>query len=374
MGNPDIVSVMWKTVSESCNLACDYCYYSDCAGNASAVDRIDDQLLETFIEKYMAMTRGAAVFSWQGGEPLLAGRDFFEKVVHLQAKYAPKNTVISNAIQTNGTLIDDEWAKFFKKYNFLVGVSIDGPKDIHDKRRPTGSGAGSFDRTMAGVDALRRYGVPFNILTVIHEDNVGRAADLLEFYKQERFAHIQFLPCMDFKSQSPGEPGQYLVTPDEYGAFLCEAFDTWYNDGQPLVDIRFFDNILRAYLGMEMESCVQREACPKVLILEQNGDAFPCDFYISDEYKLGNVGVDSLEAILNHPRYDEFLKMKPDLPEACRSCEYLALCNGGCPRNRVGGTERSAMAVDDRDYFCTSFKQLFKHADSRLTKLAALLR
>jgi uncharacterized protein len=238
---------MWKTVSKSCNLTCDYCYYSSCGGKPGKIDKIDSTILEKFIKEYMSLSNGVASFAWQGGEPLLAGLDFFKEVVFLQAKYAPKNTIISNSLQTNATLITDEWARFFKQYNFLIGVSLDGPKEINDARRVTGHGMGSFDRVMHGIEQLRKNQVDFNILTVIHQDNVGRAGELMRFYQYEGFSHVQFIPCMDFRAQETNKPGQYLITPEQYGQFLCEAFDIWYNEGQPSRSIRFFDNLLSTY-------------------------------------------------------------------------------------------------------------------------------
>lgn len=363
------IGVMWKTVSEACNLACDYCYYSRCGGKPGKIDRVDDTILEKFIKEYMALSNGVAKFAWQGGEPLLAGLDFFERVVELQAKYAPPNTMISNSLQTNATLINDEWAQFFKKYNFLIGVSLDGPKDINDGRRVTGSGAGSYDRVMRGIEYLRKYHVDFNILTVIHESNVSKAKELMEFYKKEQFTFVQFIPCMDFRAQETDEIGEYLITPAEYGNFLCDAFDVWYNDGDPVTSVRFFDNMLNIYVHREAELCIHRKTCPKTLILEQNGDAYPCDFFINDEYKLGNVGTESLADILKSPVYSEFLKLKPNLPSQCLACEYINLCHGGCPRNRTWSFGEDETLVDV-DYFCQSYKQIYSYAHEKMEIVA----
>lgn len=360
------LGVMWKTVSEDCNLACDYCYYSTCGGNPGPkINRIDSAILEKFIKQYMA--KGSSSFAWQGGEPLLAGKEFFEEVVFLQAKHAPPRTVISNALQTNGTLIDEEWASFFKKYNFLLGVSLDGPKEIHDARRVTGSGKGSYDLVMRGIRHLRAAGAEFNILTVIHEGNVDKAKPMMEFYKSEGFDYIQFIPAMDFRAQQTDKPGQYLITPEQYGRFLCEAFDVWHNDGRPETSIRFFDNMLGVYLHREAELCVHRPTCPKTIILEQNGDAYPCDFYISEDYKLGNIGVDSLDDILASPVYEEFLGMKPRLPQKCVKCPYLQLCHGGCPRNRKWSPAGDEVDVD---YFCQSYMMIYGYAHERMLKVA----
>lgn len=366
------IGVMWKTVSEDCNLACDYCYYSTVQGKPNKrIRTIDPEVLEKFIKEYMEYTNGFASFAWQGGEPLLAGLDFFEEVIRLQKKYAPKHAIIGNSIQTNGTLINDRWAKFFKTYNFLLGVSVDGPKEIHDARRIYSNGRGSFDQVMKGISYLKKHRVDFNILTVIHKGNVNQVKELFDFYKKEGFYFVQFIPCMKFQSQQVDQPGEYEITAEEYGDFLCEAFDYWYNDGDPQISVRFFDNLVNVYVNREAEMCTHRKTCAQTLILEQNGDAFPCDFYIHPNWKVGNVGTDSIEEILQHPLFDKFLQMKPTLPEQCKSCEWLSLCHGGCPRNRRWSDD---FQESNPDYFCESYKQLYAYAHERLTVLGEKVR
>lgn len=367
LNRSSIVGVMWKTVSEACNLSCDYCYYSRCKGKPGQIQRIEDHVLEKFIKEYMAQTKGVASFAWQGGEPLLAGLDFFKKVVYFQAKYAPPHTSISNAIQTNGTLIDQEWAQFFKKYNFLVGVSMDGPKEINDARRKKGSGSGSYDSIMRGIQYLKEYQVDFNILTVIHETNVTKGKELMKFYEENGFTHVQFIPCMDFKSQNIHEPGTYVISPKEYGDFLCEVFDEWYNGGNPKISERFFDNMLSVYLHYEPELCIHQKTCPTTLILEQNGDAYPCDFFINEEFRLGNVATNSLDKLVNHENMKRFQEFKPNLPKQCQSCEFLQLCNGGCPRNRV---PTNVSHESSSPYFCESFKKIYRYADEKMKEIA----
>lgn len=366
---PTNISVMWKTVSEACNLACNYCYYSRCGGRPGRIQRIDDDVLEKFIKEYMALSNGVASFTWQGGEPMLAGLDFFKKVVELQAKYAPRNTMITNAIQTNGTLITEKWARFFKEYNFLVGVSIDGPRKINDKRRVTAAKTGSFQRIMKGIENLRKYQVDFNILTVVHEDNVHRPRELMEFYEREGFRFVQFIPGMDFRAQEAYKEPQYLITPKEYGDFLCEVFDIWYNDGYPKMSIRFFDTMLNVYLNRQADLCIHRKYCANTIVLEQNGDAYPCDFYIQHDYKLGNVGTDRLEDLLNSEIYRKFRQLKPTIPEKCKGCEFLKLCHGGCPRNRIWSFQNDQVHVDP-DYFCESYKQVYAYAHERMQVVA----
>lgn len=363
-----IDGVMWKTVSEACNLACDYCYYSRCAGIPGRFKRIEEDMLEKFIKEYIDLKRGTVPFVWQGGEPLLAGLDFFKKIIELQTKHAPENKVISNAVQTNGTLVTKSWAQFFKQHNFLVGVSIDGPKDIQDKRRVRHNGRGSFDAVMRGIQHLKDNKVEFNILTVIHEDNVHKAKELMDFYRENDFQYLQFIPCMDFRSQDVDKAPEYHITPKEYGEFLCEIFDIWYNDGHPDTSIRFFDNMLAVYLHQTPELCQHRKYCPTTLVLEQNGDAYPCDFFIHEDYKIGNVGENSLEEILQHPVMQKFLTQKPVLPLECKACPFLELCNGGCPRNR------SRQNPKETEYFCEAYKMIYQYADRGMQEIANAIK
>lgn len=366
--HPVPLGVMWKTVSEDCNLACDYCYYSRTGGKlGTGIRRIDDEVLKKFIREYMHLSRGAVSFAWQGGEPLLAGLDFFKRVVEFQAQYAPPNTSIGNSVQTNGTLINADFARLFRTFNFLVGVSLDGPKPIHDSRRVNRGGGGSFDAVMRGIQHLRNFDVDFNILTVVHDGNVDLVEELFTFYAQERFEYIQFIPCMDFRAQETGRSAHYLITPEQYGEFLCNAFNLWYHDGQPVLSVRFFDNLLSVYMHREAEMCTHRSTCSHMLILEQNGDAYPCDFYISDEYRLGNVGADPLADILASPVYRKFLAKKSDLPHKCFACKYVHLCHGGCPRNRHS---ISSEGSQDIEFFCESYYRLYEHAHVRLETLA----
>ncbi|MCJ8010807.1 anaerobic sulfatase maturase [Paenibacillus sp. KQZ6P-2] len=366
------IGVLWKTVSEDCNLACDYCYFSTCGGKpGKTIRKIDPTLLEKFIQEYMALSNGVASFAWQGGEPLLAGLDFFKEVIALQAKYAPPNTIISNSLQTNGTLIHERWAEFFKKYNFLIGVSLDGPQEIHDQRRLDSRGNGSFDKVMNGISHLRRHQVDFNILTVIHKGNVGKSRELFRFYQQENFGFVQFIPCMEFHSKHIEQVGVYEITPDEYADFLCSAFDCWYNNGTPIISERFFDNMLSVYVHRESEMCTHRRTCSQTLVLEQNGDAFPCDFYIHPDWNLGNVGVDPLTDILSHPLHNDFIQLKPRLPERCKTCPWLDLCYGGCPRSRKWN---DSMQESEPDYFCYSYRQVYAYAHERMKALEERVR
>lgn len=363
-------SIMWKTVSEDCNLACDYCYYSTCAGKPGKTIRtIEDDLLDRVVKQMMQGSKGAVSFAWQGGEPLLAGKEFFHKVVSLQAHYAQPRTTISNSVQTNGTLIDAEWAAFFKTYSFLVGVSVDGPESIHDKRRKTGSGAGSYKQVMRGIDALRKEQVSFNILMVIHEDNVREASALMQWLKDQQITFAQFIPCMDFRSQDVEASGTYRISPEEYGHFLCEMFDLWLEDGEPQMSIRIFDNWLQTLIGDEPEMCTFRQSCPKMLILEQNGDAYPCDFYIHDQYKLGSAKEASLQQLMEAPQWELFEEQQEQGTDSCKTCSYWQYCHGGCPRNRMTRTGPQ-QSLQETDYFCQSYRMLYAYGEDRMRQLA----
>jgi uncharacterized protein len=361
------VGVMFKTVSTDCNLDCQYCYYRESLEGTRVRRRIAPEMLETFMAQYMDYVSDAKVasISWQGGEPTLAGLKFFEQVVALEAHYAKPGTTISNALQTNGVLLNDAWGEFFKTYNFLVGVSLDGPEEIHNSRRAYKSGRGSFDHVMRGIEVLRRHGVAFNILCVLGPHNVERPKELLSFYRQQGFSHVQFIPEMDFQAMETDKPAHFQITPAQYGAFLREAFDEWYEDGRPTISVRTFDNFLQNYVGVATDLCVHSDRCDAGIVVEYNGDVYPCDFYIHPDWKLGNVLVAPLREILKNPKRLAFVLQKHQpLPDDCQRCEWLRVCKTGCPRNRLSTDDGQTP-----DYFCASYKEFFSHADARLSRV-----
>jgi uncharacterized protein len=365
------LTVMFKTIS-TCNLDCDYCYYRGSAAGPGQGSPITSQTLETFMPGYMEYVADArqASLSWQGGEPTLAGLDFFRQVVSLEAKYAPRPMSISNSIQTNGLLIDDTWAEFFAEFNFLAGISLDDPQPLHDARRKDPGGRGSFRRVMNGLDALRRHGVDTNVLCVLTPDNVTQAGQLVDFFTGEGLGYLQFLPAMAFKASEPQSPASYLISPSEYGRFLTSLFDRWYLDGVPGFSVRTFNNVLQSLLGAENDLCLHAETCRAGLVIEANGDVFPCDFYIHPDWRLGNILTDPLSAMAGGSRAGQFSKRKRALSPACRACEFVSLCRGECPRNRLptpGGAPGAS-------FFCTSYKALFRHSLPRFRELAGRLQ
>lgn len=361
------LSLMFKTVSTDCNLDCHYCYYRQSLEGSRVRRRLDRSMLETLIPQYMEYVAdtGAARLTWQGGEPTLAGLEFFRWVIELERRHARPGTSLHNALQTNAVLIDDEWAAFLAEHGFLVGVSLDGPEELHDTLRTDRGGHGSFRRVMAGIEALRRAAVEFNVLCVVGPHNVARPRELMRFFRREQFGYLQFIPAMDYQGTEPEAPARYLVTPEEYGRFLVELFEEWYEQGRPRVSIRIFDNFLQSYLGVPNDACIHGDVCDGGLIVEHNGDVYPCDFYVAPPWKLGTAGETTLAEMAGSPARWGFIARKQPLPAACQACAYREQCKGGCPRNRsvLGGGGQSP------DYFCASYKALFGHAGEQLAAM-----
>ncbi len=366
------LNVMFKTVSSDCNLDCSYCYYRVSLEGERPRRRLDIALLERFLPQYMEYVADThqANLSWQGGEPTLAGLDFFRQVAAMEAKYARPPMIINNSLQTNGLLINDEWAELFSTYSFLVGVSLDGPEEIHDAMRKDRGGHGSFRRVMAGIDVLRKHDVSINILCVVGPHNVGKARELAGFFRREGLDYLQFMPAMDFQSTEPAKPPAYLVSAPQYGEFLKALFYEWYGDGLPTTSIRVFDNFLQSVLGMGNSLCVHSDRCDSGIIVECDGSVFPCDFYVSPEWQLGNVNSNSVKEIAEGEKLRQFMARKSPLPAQCSDCRWKALCKGECPRTwpvPEGGKRGPS-------YFCQSYQMLFEHSYDRIAVLARRLR
>lgn len=363
--------VMFKTVSTDCNLDCSYCYYRESIEGTRVRRRLDGGMLERFMPQYMDYVKDTKLASlmWQGGEPTLAGLGAFQKLQELEVRHAAPGTYVRNSLQTNGVLLDDAWGEFLARYRWLVGVSLDGPKEIHDQLRRNRGGAGTFDHVMRGIGVLQRHAVDFNVLCVLGPHNVERPRELMRFYRSEGFSHVQFIPAMDFQAFEPERPPTYLIDPHQYGEFLVEAFDLWHQDGGPTLSVRTFDNFLQSYAGIPNDLCVQGARCDAGIVIEWDGSVYPCDFYVHPGWKLGNVMETPLRELAESPARRAFIAQKQPLPETCASCEWLAVCKSGCPRNRshdAGGPTP--------DHFCASYKRFFAHADIRLSDLSTALK
>ena len=350
------VPVMFKTVGDRCNLDCIYCYSKGYSSTSNMT--MDITLYEKFFKDYFEYFSGQGIFIWQGGEPMLAGLDFFENILNLEVKYAKKNTVLDNRLQTNGTLINDRWAIFFKKYNFLVGISIDGPALLNDINRIDKRGNGTFNRALSGLHILQKYKVSFSVLTVVGKHNVNNAEALFDFYINEGIDSVQFIPQMSFKSVDSEMNPTYALTAFEYGKFLQDFYKLWLTKGRDSLHVRFFEDTFAALTGEIPTSCMMQKECPISLVIDPVGGVFPCDFYMSSDWKLGDIRKNSIQEIIESEKLLIFRKRKTQLNDECVKCKYKKLCYGGCPRNRIYSHETISP-----DIFCQSYKLFFENAE-----------
>ncbi len=387
--------IMTKPIGPICNLDCKYCFYleKEVIYPTGEKWRMSDAVLEEYIRQYIASQNTPEIsFAWQGGEPTLLGVDYFRKVVELQRKYAPGRT-IHNALQTNGTLIDDAWAEFFAANKFLIGLSIDGPRLLHDKYRVDKKQQPSFDAVVRGLNLLKKHGVDFNTLTVVNRANSYQPLAVYEFLKQIGSGFIQFIPLVERQPESrlkilgfdfaePPDPAtphrpdlpvsEHSVEPEQYGRFLCDIFDVWVRRDVGRVFVQMFDVALGQWAGAGASLCVFAEKCGLALAIEHNGDLYSCDHYVYGKYKLGNLMNQSLGEMVFSPQQQKFGSDKLDtLPQYCRKCEVRFACNGECPKHRFMKTPEGE---DGLNYLCPAYKRFFNHVDPYMKTMAELLR
>lgn len=357
------VELLIKPVSYQCNLECTYCFYqktADLYPNRNL--RMRPDILGKMISQSMKTADGeACVFSWQGGEPLLAGVEFFRQVVELQKKWGRPGQIVSNTIQTNATLLNRSWISLFHEYNFLVGVSLDGPRHIHDYYRRQRSGQGTFDQVVKGIRLLREGRVEFNILSTIGRKTAQHADKIYRFFLSQGFHYLQFIPAVD---RSHGKIQEFSILPSQYGDFLCALFDAWWNHGSPAASIRLFDNILEMLLYGRASSCMFKPECGEYIVIESSGDAYPCDFFVRREWKLGNIGEANVGQLLERAR-SRFGRLKRHIPSDCDRCRWRFICPNGCLWFRW--VKNGSML--DKGYFCESYKRFFPYAVERFEKL-----
>jgi uncharacterized protein len=393
--------VMIKPAGSACNLNCTYCFYLSKATlpEGPGPGRMSDETLEAFIRQYIeGVTGPEVVFSWQGGEPTLRGLDFFRRVVELEKKYAKPGQKIENDLQTNGTLLDDDWCRFLKEHRFLVGLSIDGPKEIHDAFRVAKDGSPTFDKVFAAAKLLKKHGVPFNTLTCINRQNAKRPLDVYRFLRRELGStYIQFIPIVEYKSfeqtapqhwdpatlpkqgdpeARPGHPNSIVtdwsVDPDDWGAFLCKVFDEWQNRDLGKVLVNHFETLVAQHMGLPSQMCVYSEFCGKGLAVEHDGGVYSCDHYVYPEYKVGNIHAGKLgDVVFSRPQVKFGYAKHETLPKQCRECPYLRDCWGECPKNRI---LRTADGEPGLNYLCSGFKKFFAHAIPEVDRIVADLR
>lgn len=376
---PPTFQVMVKPVGPVCNLACDYCYYLSKEKLFPGSDfRMPESLLEEFTRQYIQAQRvPQASFIWQGGEPTLAGLDFFRKAVAFQKQYARPGMRIENAIQTNGTLLTDEWCRFFKENHFLVGVSIDGPPEMHDAFRKDKAGQGSLNRVLNGLALLKIHEVDYNVLCTVHAANAAHPLEVYRYLRDDlETTFIQFIPIVERDNKTGFQIGNTLtgrsVTGEHYGHFLIEIFDEWVKNDVGQVFIQIFDEALGKWAGAPGGLCIFSETCGLALLLEHNGDLFSCDHFVEPKHKLGNISITSLvNLVQSHSQYQFGMDKRRKLPKYCRECEVFFACQGGCPKNRV-------LHTPDGDYglnsLCEGYRAFFNHIDQPMRRMAALLR
>ncbi|NOX39266.1 MAG: anaerobic sulfatase maturase [Alphaproteobacteria bacterium] len=388
---PRIFHMMAKPTGPRCNINCSYCYYleKDALYPREKKFRMSRDVLDAYIRQMIDAATGArqneVLFAWHGGEPMLAGLDFYRKAVVLQHKYAPSGMQVLNTMQTNATLINEDWARFLAEHDFLMGVSVDGPRAVHDRYRLDRAGRPTFTTTLHGLDLLLTHGVEVNLLTVVHRHNAGKARAMYRFLRGLGTAHLQFIPIVERATeggklaaapQVDMDPANavtpWSVSPRAYGKFLCDIFDMWFRKDVGRLHIQYFEEMLGTYLGRPASLCIYAETCGNALVMEHNGDVYACDHFVYPEFRQGNIKRTSLATLARRPEMQQFgQNKKASLTKQCRTCTFRLACNGGCPKHRFL-TARDG--EPGQSYFCESYTMFFRHAGERLGQMAALLR
>ena len=366
--------VMLKPVGAHCNLACDYCYYLEKIKLYDGVPKhaMSEKMLEHFTREYIqSQMMPQVLFTWHGGETLMRPLSFYKKAMEFQKKYAEGRT-IDNCIQTNGTLLTDEWCHFFKQNNWLVGVSIDGPQEFHDEYRRNKQGLPSFAKVMKGIELLNKHEVQWNAMAVVNEYNADYPLEFYHFFKQIGCHYIQFAPIVErILSHRDGRHLAHLqdgdncpladfsITPEQWGNFLCTLFDEWVRYDVGNYYIQLFDSTLANWMGMEPGVCTLAKTCGHAAVMEFNGDVYSCDHFVFPEYKLGNICLETLVEMMYSERQQEFGFMKQkSLPVQCKECLFLFACNGECPKNRFCKT---SLGEEGLNYLCKGYYRFFEH-------------
>lgn len=362
------LTIMIKPASSNCNMRCLYCFYADEASqrSISSFGFMPPDILDEIVRKALAKAEYHCTFAFQGGEPTLAGLDFYKKLLALEKKYNTKKISIKNIIQTNGYLIDETWVRFFKKRDFFIGLSIDGPQTIHDKYRKTPFKAGTFQRIMHTVSLLKKYDVEFNVLTVVTSEIAKQPSKVYHFYRNQNLNFQQYIPCLN-PLGSPSEVFDYTLTSELYADFLTNMFDLWYQDFKNgrIIYISFFENLLGILKGQPPNSCTLCPECQKQYVIEADGSVYPCDFYALDHYKLGNITADTFASLDLKREQLRFIDSSRIRPITCNHCKWYTLCTSGCRRERdTGGNILST------NIFCSAYKQFFNYSFSRLLELS----
>jgi len=366
------LNLLIKPASSACNLRCAYCFYADEAQKRQMANRgiMPEAVVRAVVEKSLSAAEGSVSFLFQGGEPTLAGLEFFRRFVSLVDRCAPRGLAIHYAIQTNGTLLDEGWCRFFAEKHFLVGLSLDGDRTCHDRFRRDGEGRGTYEQVVKASRLLDRAGVDYNVLTVVTGPLARHIQSVFSSLCKGGFRFQQYIPCLDPLGEDRGG-NRWSLTPAQYGDFLKTLFDLWYRELEQgrYWSIRYFDNLVWTLAGRPPELCSMRGCCGLQYLIEADGSVYPCDFYGLDEYKMGNV-LDQTWAELDRAREKlGFIGQSQQVPEECRACRWYALCRNGCRRDRL-----EAAGIPGKNYYCQSYSAFFDYALPRLRRVRDMIR
>lgn len=363
--------LMIKPAGPACNLDCSYCYYTGKAGMYPGATRMDETTLERVTAAYLqANPDGEVIFSWQGGEPLLMGLDFFRQAILLQQRHARPGQRVQNALQTNGTLVTSEWAGFLAENQFLVGVSLDGPAAVHDRYRVDRGGHPTHAKVIAGLQLLLHHEVEVNALVTVNRHNMTRPLEVYRHLTEQGLRHLQFIPIVERTGPGSHKLAPWSVRPEGYGNFLCSIFDYWVRHDVGRVFVQLFESALGVWLHHRPGLCVFEPVCGRALVAEHNGDLYACDHFVYPEYRRGEVTSDSLAGLVDSPQQRAFGQAKADLSVDCRRCPVLPYCNGDCPKHRV----HHARDGKPISVLCPAYRRFFTHSGPVLQRMAREIR
>jgi len=398
-------TLLIKPSGSDCNVACEYCFYRCRAAEiGQGRQRMSDEVLHRLVKDYMELRFPMSGFAWQGGEPTLMGLDFYRKAVEWQVKYGVSGQQVGNSLQTNAILLEDEWCRFLHDARFLVGISIDGPRELHDHYRLDLGGHGTWDRVMRAIDCCKRREVEFNTLTLVNNLTAEHPDEIFDFLLDLGVRYLQFIPCVEVDPQT-GQIAAFSVSPEQYGRFLCRIFDRWLEVGPDKLSIRDFDSLLSYCIGGRHTICTFDRQCSQYVVIEHTGDVFPCDFFVEPQWRLGSILETPIQELAASAKKRVFARKKQNLCNKCLVCRHLAVCRGGCMKDRAPrgedvppwrpagvlpgreGQGQDALATEDKgrmpsprdslsreSYFCESYQQFFDYALPRLMQVAAKIR